>query len=97
MAADGVDQAQECIVIYNGLRGVVSIVAGAGVRAIVDYTDAVKFMKSSVPRVELRIAAKVVVHAGYNVIGVLGIAATRIRRHAILNPVEEGSCRRLRK
>ncbi len=93
MTAHAVDQAQKGVVIYNRLRSVVPIVFGAGVRAVVDYASAVKFMKSSVPYVKLRIVAEVVVHAGYKVIGILGIAAARIGRNAVLHPPEEG-CRR---
>src|SRR5258708_26316163 len=89
MTAHGVDQAQKRVVIYNRLRGVEPVAGGARVRAIVDHAKAVQFMKSSVPRVELRIVAEVVVHAGYNVISILGIAATRIGRNAILNSPEE--------
>src|SRR5258708_11256237 len=89
MSANGVDKAQKGVVIYNRLRGVKPVAGGARVRAVVDYADGVKFMKSSVPRVELRIVAEVLVHAGYKVIGILGIASARIRRNGILDPAEE--------
>ncbi len=78
MSAHGVDQAQKGVVPSNDLRGVKPVAVGARVRAIVDDAGSVKFMKSSVPRVELCIVAQVVVHAGYKVICILGIAATCI-------------------